>query len=480
MSQISLYPHQQKALDDTAGFDNVAYYLDMGLGKTFVGSEKMVSIRNKVNLVICQKSKVQDWIDHFKEYYATHDLDYMQKDFIFDLTNKKQMFGFMGQAKEATERVFIEDEFTGQSYEQENLYPFMLLGVINYELAWRRKDLLNLQDFTLMLDESSLIQNQKAKQTKFILKMKPKNVILLSGTPSAGKYENLWSQIHLIGWDVSEQVYNNQYVNWKTIDASGFKHKIVDKVDPYKNVDRLKRKLRYHGAVFMKTDEAFELPEQVFTKIRVDVSPAYKKFEKNKVIVMDKLNLCEFKDDSDFYGKDITPRVELVGDTQLTERLCKRQLCGIYSKEKLDAFRDLVQSTKDRLIVFYNFNDEVDALKKICTALERPISIVNGAEKDLTAYEQEDDSVTLIQYQAGAMGLNLQRANKIVYYTIPDKSELFEQSKKRIHRIGQKETCFYYLMLVKNSVETNEILPTLKIRKEWTDELFEEDEKENS
>jgi SNF2 family DNA or RNA helicase len=100
------------------------------------------------------------------------------------------------------------------------------------------------------------------------------------------------------------------------------------------------------------------------------------------------------------------------------------------------------------------------------------VSVVNGSEKDLTAYEQEDDSVTLIQYQAGAMGLNLQKANKIIYFTVPDKSELFEQSKKRIHRIGQEKTCFYYFLLVRNSVETNEILPTLKVRKEWSDELF--------
>lgn len=479
---MQLYEHQQRALKETEDFNSCAYYLDMGLGKTFVGSEKMVKIGNMVNLIVCQKSKIQDWIDHFNEHYATHDKDYCCKDLIFDLSNKKQMQMFLNEAKEATTPFFIEDEWTGQSYQQENLYPFYIVGVINYELAWRRKQLLDLQDFTLMLDESSLIQNQKAKQTKFILKLHPDNAILLSGTPSAGKYENLWTQIHLLGWNISEQIYNNQYVNWKTIDANGFKHKIVDKIDPYKNVDRLKRKLREHGAVFMKTEEAFDLPEQIFVKVRVDASKEYRKFEKNKVITMDTLNLKEFKDDSDFYGEDVTPRVELVGDTQLTERLCKRQLCGMYSQEKFDAFRDLVESTKDRLIVFYNFNGELERLHKILKGLDRPVSIVNGETKDLTAYEQEDDSVTLIQYQAGAMGLNLQKANKIIYFTIPDKSELFEQSKKRIHRIGQNKPCFYYLMLVKNSIETNEILKTLKARKDWTDELFEEqkNQKEDS
>ena len=39
---ITLFQHQQKALDQTEGHNRCAYYLDMGLGKTFVGSEKMM------------------------------------------------------------------------------------------------------------------------------------------------------------------------------------------------------------------------------------------------------------------------------------------------------------------------------------------------------------------------------------------------------------------------------------------------------
>lgn len=46
---MQLFPHQQKALDLTAGKNRVAYYLDMGLGKTFVGGEKANSyiVRNQ-------------------------------------------------------------------------------------------------------------------------------------------------------------------------------------------------------------------------------------------------------------------------------------------------------------------------------------------------------------------------------------------------------------------------------------------------
>lgn len=71
------------------------------------------------------------------------------------------------------------------------------------------------------------------------------------------------------------------------------------------------------------------------------------------------------------------------------------------------------------------------------------------------------------------MGLNLQKANKIIYFTLTDKSELFEQSKKRIHRIGQNRPCFYYLMICEKTVEIL-ILQALEQRRDFTDELFKE------
>ena len=125
-------------------------------------------------------------------------------------------------------------------------------------------------------------------------------------------------------------------------------------------------------------------------------------------------------------------------------------------------------------MVFYNFNEELYALKAI--AKGRPISEINGHTKDQRAFDEHDNAVIFVQYQAGAMGLNLQKANKIVYFTLPLSSELFEQSKKRTHRIGQQNTCFYYTLLCRDSVE-EKILESLNMRRDYTNALFEEDER---
>lgn len=417
MSNIQLFKYQQNALDKTKDCNKVAYYLDMGLGKTFVGSEKLKLLDSKVNLIICQKSKVVDWIEHFVTYYPTVS--------VYNLTDKMQLEWFL---------------------EGKGLYDFKI-GIINYELTFRRKDLLKLHDFSLMLDESSMIQNVSTKRSKFILKMKPDNLILLSGTPTAGKYENLWSQLHLLGWNISKELYWKHYIETEWVEEEGgfFRKDVIG----YKNVDRLKLKLLEHGAIFMKSEEVVDLPEQVFNKVMIETTKEYRKFMKSRIITME--------------GK------EMIGDTALTKRLYARMLCGHYNQYKLEAFRDLVDSTDDRLIVFYNFNDELAALMKLVN--DKPISIMNGSTKNLTAYAEKEDSITFVQYQAGAMGLNLQKANKVIYFTLPQSSELFEQSKKRVHRIGQNERCFYYFMMCIESVE-EAILKTLQMRKDYTDELF--------
>lgn len=417
---MQLYQYQKEALELVKNKNKCAIYYDMGLGKTFIGSEKVNQYDNKI-LIVCQKSKIQDWIDHFNKYYTLT---------VFDLTKNK-----------------LIDEYISTIGK--------CIGVINYDLIWRRKELLKLSDFTLLLDESSLITNRIAKRSAFILKLNPTNVILLSGTPTAGKYEKLWSQLKLLGWNISEDMFWKSYVNYEWVEYDGYWDK---KINGYKNIEHLKKRLAKFGAIFKKTEEVIDLPEQLSITVDIDSSIEYNKFTKNHYIEID--------------GQ------ELIGDTILTRILYQRQLCGQYCQAKLDAFRDLIESTEDRLIVFYNFTAELNRMKDLVSE-NRPISIVNGQTKDLTAYNDKNNAITFIQYQAGAYGLNLQKANKVIYFSLPlgiGSCDLWEQSKKRIHRIGQHNTCFYYYLLVKDSIEIWN-LNLLKTGKELTDDLFRLEEK---
>ena len=212
------------------------------------------------------------------------------------------------------------------------------------------------------------------------------------------------------------------YVDYILMNMRGFK---IPKVIGYKNVEHLRHRLAEYGAVFMKTEEAIELPEQMDNIIYVKNTEEYSKFKKDRIVDIDNKTL--------------------IGDTSFAKMLYLRQLASQYNKNKLEALKDIIESTSDRLIIFYNFNEEK---KQIFDIVDRPISILSGDMKDLRHYENKNNSITLVQYQAGATGVNLQKANKIIYYSLPLSSELFEQSKKRIHRIRTKK--YMFLLLLNN------------------------------
>lgn len=411
---IKLLPHQQEALKRTAGLRRVAYYHDMGLGKTFLGSEKMMSFNNLINLVVCQKSKVDDWIKHFQEHY---DID------VYDLTSKDGIALFTASINRR-------------------------VGIINYDIVYRRPELFKLAGISLMLDESSMIQNDKAKRTKAVLKLNYNSVVLLSGTPVGGRYENLYTQLVLLGYKLSKRQYWYDYIDWKEVSfGGGFPVKMVT---GYHNVRELKNLLGVLGADFLKTQDVLTLPEQRKIIIDCKVPKEYKTLLKDGIVTVNER--------------------ELVADTPLKSLLYSRMMCGAFCPDKLAKFKDLIESTSSRVVVFYNFQSELEALIK-AIGKDRPISIINGTTKDLKAYEQCDDSIVLVQYQAGAMGINLQKSNVIIYYSLPLSSELYEQSKKRIHRIGQKNTCLYYVLQCTDSVEVD-IEKTLEKRRDYTDKLF--------
>lgn len=412
---VNLYPHQKQALDSTKGLNKVAYYLDMGLGKTFVSTEKMVQLGKDVNVIVCQKSKIDDWVEHIKENYPRYNVIEYKKQELSNLNN-----------------------------------PVVI--VVNYDLIWRREEFNKLKNFTLILDESSYIKNETSKRSKFIMKLNFENIIMLSGTPVAGKYEELYSQIKLLGWKITKKKYWETYIEYFEMDINGFPQK---KVTGYKNVHRLKRKLREHGAVFMKSDNVLKLPNQIHTIEKVKTTSDYKRFKKDRLLIKDDL--------------------ELVGDNTLTRMLYLRQLASMYNKNKVDKLKELLESTDDRVIIFYNFKYEYELIKELCDKLDKPVSAVNGTVKDLGNYNSKENTVTLCQYQSAAMGINLQKCNKIIYFSLTLSSELFEQSKKRTHRIGQEKTCFYWYLITEKTID-EKIYKTLQERKDYTDKLFEEDE----
>lgn len=145
---MELYQHQKQVLEQIKTKNKCALYLDMGLGKTFVASEKMKELDENLTVIVCPKSVVDTWENHIKIYYPEY-----------------QVF----------------------KYKLPEQLPNKTVIIINYDLIWRRTEFKKLHDYTLILDESQFIKNSTAARTKFIVKLDFKNLILCSGTPTRRK-----------------------------------------------------------------------------------------------------------------------------------------------------------------------------------------------------------------------------------------------------------------------------------------------------
>ncbi len=414
---MRLYKYQREIIDKLKPYNKCALYMEAGTGKTFTSSTKAVSYNVPI-IIVAPKAVIPQWIKHFKDNH--HEW------LIYDLSNKQRLTEFVhAEAKNKC-------------------------GIITYGLVWRRPELLKMTGYTLILDESHNICNPTSKQTKGVMKLKYDNLILLSGTPHGGCYEKLYTQMKMLGYKSNKKQFEDRYCNMFTMETGGVKFKVLSKVNPYKNIDELNNILREDlHCVFLKTDDVHDLPPQRFINVPIAVSKEYQRFIKDDYI--------------DFGDK------EYIAGSPTDKLLYSRYLCGIDNKNKIDVLTTLLEGIDDRVIVFYNFKIERDVLTKLCKKLKKRVFVCDGSIKEIEEFTCVDNSILLVQYQAGATGLNLQFCNKVIYFSPTLSSNLYEQSKARTWRIGQENKCTYWLL--KCGIENN-IYNALDSKNDYTLKLF--------
>lgn len=412
-----LYKYQQSIIDHLEPYNRCALYMEAGTGKTTTSSHKAVKYNVPI-IVVAPKAVIPQWVEHFKDNHPEW--------LLYDLSKKQQLTDFVHA--EAQNRC----------------------GIITYGLVWRRPELLKISGYTLILDESHNICTPTSKQTKGVMKLKYKNLILLSGTPNGGRYEKLYTQMKMLGYKPNKKQFEDRYCNMFTMETGGVKFKVLSKTNPYKNLDELNTILRDDlHCVFLKTNDVHELPEQRFISVPIAVTKEYQKFLKEDYI-------------------DLGDR-EYIAGSPTDKLLYSRYLCGVDNKNKLDVLTTLLEGIEDRVIVFYNFKIEHDVLTKIIKKLKKPVFTCDGSIKEIDKFKSIDNSVLLVQYQAGATGLNLQFCNKVIYFSPTLSSNLYEQSKARTWRIGQQSKCTYWLLTC--GVE-NAIMYSLDKKQDYTLKLF--------
>lgn len=427
----NLYAFQSEALDKIENYQNAALFWQMGAGKTISSIELTERWNSLILVCVVLKSTVNQWIE--------------------ELSNQTDRYIFNAYKKSKADGIQPFIDYDGRKC--------IVIGYDAYKakcgIVLRKYLSQHSSETTLICDESSQIGNLESERTRAVMDTKTKHKLLLSGTPaSGGRLEAMVPTMHMLGWNISKWQFMQEFCEvyqWRNPAQPWMSMPIIK---GYKNIDKLRIGLQEHGGSFITMSEAgVQLPKIIEQKLVVSPPAEYKKFMKDRIVEID--------------GQ------EIVGDNNLTKMLRARQICAVYNLDKVAALEELLQQTGDEIaVVFYNWETEFKILQRICEHLGKPISVVNGRKKDLKAYEADrKGSVILIQYQAGSMGLNLQKSRICIFYSLCLSYSDYEQAKARVYRIGQKRNCIFYNIICKDSVEEH-ILGTLEKRRNYTEQLF--------
>lgn len=423
-----LYDYQKKIVDSRKGHTSHALFMDMGTGKTITSLALFEQSKLKRILVVCIVSKREDWYDEIK---SNCNIDSIVLD-------------------------------KGTSKNKELLKKNANGYIVNFESCWRLdKYLLNLIDdnWFIIIDESHKIKNTKSKVGKFMnkLRLKSHNKCILTGTPQNQGYIDYYNQLRFIDvLTMKESQFKQEYCVYELASFAG---RYVNQLVGYRNIQQLD-KIINDNCIFFKRDIANDMiPTDVY--VNIDKHKSYDKFRKDKV----------FHD--------------VIGDSMSAHRMGLRQMCSgfikdipIHNNKKLWLI-DFLDNYEDRVVVFYNFNMELEQIKEVCAQLKRPYSIYNGEFKDLSVFEVEGNAVAICNYASASLGLNdLILSNVCVMYSPTEDYINFTQSRKRIDRLGQTKKPLFYYLQTKNSIETA-IYRSLKVGKSFDDKMFEKYLQEN-
>lgn len=453
----TLYKYQQEVVDRAE--ESTALFWDMGLGKTITSLEIFKKFRDRGEIdnlfVMCPISMVDEWCREFESQVGMKAVKY--KDMVKDFQKKIKDYG--------------------------NLTNYILRNdihcvVLNYDMVWRIQDYYWLDErWMLVCDESHRIKNPTSKIGKYMkfLKVKTKYKICLTGTPQSHGYLDYYNQLYFLDkMDMSMATFKNMFCMYEDKVFNGIK---IKQLSGYKNVGTFE-KLYLSKCEFLKMERVYDEVIKYHT-IKIEPSAEYKRVLKDRVIYYNSEGkVVSNRKEIDLYlNGDKTSIVEDYKylDNPGAYRIGLRQLLN--GENKIAWLKDFLEDYDKRVVIFYNYNVELESIKELCNKLGRPLSIYNGSEKSFDNFKKYDNGVCVCNYKSGSVGINdLVISNIFIAYSPSDNYIEWEQSKKRIDRNGQKHTPIYYFL---ESGLENRIYYSLSIGKNFDDRVFIKELEEN-
>ena len=430
--KVKAYRHQVAAfnysLQQYETGKGVAMLADMGTGKTLItisvaGTLAAKGIINRM-LIVAPKSIVPVWGIEFRKFadfrYAFAELD-------GDLAKKRAALGYM----------------TGGTVLQ--------VVAVSYESCWRlEKEITKWKPDFIVCDESLKIKNPMAKQAKALHnlgKISKKNMILTGTFITCGPLD-AFSQYKFL----DESIFGPSFYSFRSKYAiiGGFKNK---QVVGYKNMDEFVKKV--HSIAFrIRLEDAVDMPPYIDETRYVNLEPSaktmYERLERDSYMELEQGEIT--------MRNVLTLHLRL---SQFTGGFLRSDDGGLQqvSGAKLEALEDIVDTCMEsgrKVAVFARFVPEIQAISKMLKDKGIGHSVIMGSVQDRAEQvrrfqEEAEERVFIGQLQTASKGLTLTAASVEVFYSLDFSFENYDQSRRRIYRIGQNKKCLYIHLVCKGT-----------------------------
>lgn len=327
--------------------------------------------------------------------------------------------------------------------------------VVNYESAWRlEKALTTWHPDLIIADEGHKIKTHNIAASKAMHRMgaKASYRLLLTGTVITNKAIDVFSQYKFL----NPAIYGNSFY--------AFRNRYFDMVGYGNHTPVLKKSMegdlteKLHSISYRATKaECLDLPETTDVIRQIELEPAalriyrglvkesYAELASGEVtatnILTRLLRLSQLT--GGFLGNDETAAVEQV------------------SAAKLSALEDILDGAVaegKKLVIIARFLPEIRAICKLLEKRGLGYSCITGEvknrDKQVARFQKEPEVMAFVgQIATAGLGITLTAASTMVFYSLDYSMSNFEQTKARIHRVGQRMPCTYLYLVARGTVD---------------------------